>query len=119
MRNYVCLFYIFFAIFILKCVTVVVSSVWLVIALIEFVIVCRRVDRRMFIFFSSNSISDFRCESLILFTFYVSCQVSLHSNERELDRLFFFAFFNDSLDFNLDLFESFNKCATSVGHEIY
>ena len=97
---------------------VVFSSVWLVIAT-EFVVVCLRVDRRMFIFFSSNSISDFRCESLILFTFYVSCQVSSRSNERELDRLFFFAFFNDSLDFNLDLFESFNKCATSVGHEIY
>ena len=93
---------------------VVVSSVWLVIA-IEFVIVCRRVDRRMFIFFSSDSISDFRCESLILFTFYVSCQVSSRSNERELDRLFFFAFFNGSLDFNLDLFELFNKCVLIPG----
>ena len=117
MRNYVNDVY-FFAICIIKCVKVVVSSVWLVIALIEFVIVCRR-DRRMFIFFSSDSISDFRCESLILFTFYVSCQVSSRSNERELDRLLNFAFSNDSLDFNLDLFESFNKCATSVGHVIY
>ena len=91
MRNYVNDVY-FFAIFILKCVKVVVSSVWLVIALIEFVIVCRRVDRRMFIFFSSDLVSDFRCESLILFTFYVSCLVLSRSNGKELDPLFYFAF---------------------------
>ena len=66
-----------------------------------------------------SSISDFRCEPLVLFTFYVSCLVLSRSNGRELDRLFYFAFSNDSLDFTLDLFESFNKCATSVGHEIY
>ena len=88
--------FVFCNFFILKCAKVVVSLAWLVIA-IEFVIVCH-VDRRTFIFFSSDSIGDFRCESLILFTFYVSCQVSSRSNERELDRLLNFAFSNDSLD---------------------
>ena len=95
MRNYVNDVY-FFAICILKCVKVVVSSVWLVIA-IEFVIVCR-VDRRTFIFFSSDSISDFHCESLVLFIFYVICLDLSRSNERELDRLFYFAFSSNSKD---------------------
>ena len=85
-------------------------------------LVCYRLPcrwARTFIFFSTDSISDFRCESLGSFTFFVSCLVLSRSNARELDRLYYFAFSNDSLDFTLDLFESFNKCATSVGHEIY
>ena len=64
---------------------------------IEFVIVYR-VDRRTFIFFSSDSISDFHCESLVLFIFYVICLDLSRSNERELDRLFYFAFSSNSLD---------------------
>ena len=110
---------LFFAIFVLKCAKVVVSSVWLQ-SHRQFV--CYRLPcrwARTFIFFSTDSISDFRCESLGSFTFFVSCLVLSRSNARELDRLYYFAFSNDSLDFTLDLFESFNKCATSVGHEIY
>ena len=64
---------------------------------IEFVIVYR-VDRRTFIFFSRDSISDFHCESLVLFIFYVICLDLSRSNERELDRLFYFAFSSNSLD---------------------
>ena len=110
---------LFFAIFVLKCAKVVVSSVWLVIA--NWFVIVYRVDGRgrLFFFFSTDSISDFQCESLGSFTFFVSCLVLSRSNARELDRLYYFAFSNDSLDFTLDLFESFNKCATSVGHEIY
>ena len=55
---------------------------------IEFVIVYR-VDRRTCIFFSNDSMSDFHCESLVLFIFYVICLDLSRSNERELEKTYF------------------------------